>query len=295
MKLNELKIYTHYLTKNNCYKSNQKSKTRKLLLHSTGVGNPKLSRYVSDERTGLNKHNNDWDRPKPEGRSVCVHGFIGKCEVPGAGSGLFNTACVLTLPYALCAWGCGKGSKGSYNYQNKAIQIEICEPTDLTDLDYFLEVFGLAAQWFAMLAIQNNLNPLTDIENHASAHKKGYASNHADTDHWFRAINKAHNTNYNLDWFRKEVKAIMDAQLTQPEKPSETVTDANLPAVPFLVKTNQTPAPVLASPEADSKVNLSIYKPGVFTVVETRNGFGKLKSGSGWIDLNSGYYSVIKK
>ena len=42
-------------------------------------------------------------------------------------------------------------------------------------------------------------------------------------------------------------------------------------------------------PTTKSKINGQIFKDQVFTIVEEKNGWGKLKSGAGWISLNSKY------
>lgn len=42
-------------------------------------------------------------------------------------------------------------------------------------------------------------------------------------------------------------------------------------------------------PNAKAKINGQIFKDQVFTIVEEKDGWGKLKSGAGWISLNSKY------
>ncbi len=67
-------------TNNACYKSGRKIAVKGIMVHSTGANNPKLSRYVGpdDGLLGKNKHDNHWNQDKPDGRQVCVHGFIGR-------------------------------------------------------------------------------------------------------------------------------------------------------------------------------------------------------------------------
>lgn len=43
---------------------------------------------------------------------------------------------------------------------------------------------------------------------------------------------------------------------------------------------------VRAGAGATYKINTTVKKNQVFTIIETKNGWGKLKSGAGWIDLN---------
>ena len=42
---------------------------------------------------------------------------------------------------------------------------------------------------------------------------------------------------------------------------------------------------VRQQPDAGSKINTTVSKNNVFTIVEEKNGWGKLKSGAGWINL----------
>ena len=92
-------------------------KPKGIIVHSTGVNNSKLSRYIGpdDGRVGKNAYNNHWNR---SGVSTCVHGFIGK-DKKGA------ICTYQTLPLNICAWGVGKGSKGSDNYEPAYFQFEI--------------------------------------------------------------------------------------------------------------------------------------------------------------------------
>lgn len=136
---------------------------------------------------GNNTYKNDWNR---SGVSKCVHAFIG---VDKNG----EVRIYQTLPWNYKCWGCGTGSKGSYN--NSYIQFEICEDA-LTDQAYFDKAFA-AAVWLCQYLMQQY--PAIKTENvvsHAEAHTRGYASGHADCDHWLKRFGK------NMDWFRSRVK-----------------------------------------------------------------------------------------
>ena len=126
-----------FLVKNNCYIQNKNATpmtVKGLLLHSTGANNPTLRRYVGpdDGKLGNNPNNNHWNQPTPDGRSVCVHGFIGKLADG-------SIATYQTLPWDMEAWHGGKGSKGSVN--DTHIGIEVCED-DLTNAVYFAQVWS---------------------------------------------------------------------------------------------------------------------------------------------------------
>lgn len=169
-----------FLTKNNCYKTGKKIKPIGIMRHSTGANNPKLSRYVGpdDGILGKNPYGNHWNQPKPGGRSVCVHAFIGKDK-----NG--KVRIYQTLPWDHLGWHSGVGSKGSANTMGY-IGYEICEDA-LNDKKYFDECMRLADQLDAYLLDKFGLKvtPTTLID-HAEGHRLGIASNHGDMSHWLR-------------------------------------------------------------------------------------------------------------
>jgi N-acetylmuramoyl-L-alanine amidase len=49
-----------------------------IVVHSTGVNNPYLKRYVdASDEVGINRYGNHWNTAMPGGKKVCVHAFIG--------------------------------------------------------------------------------------------------------------------------------------------------------------------------------------------------------------------------
>jgi len=114
-----------YLTKNECYKTGRKITPKGIMVHSTGANNPNLKRYVGpdDGLLGKNQYNNHWNQPRPDGRQVCVHAFIGKLKDG-------SIATYQTLPWNHRGWHAG----GDAN--NTHIGFEICED-NLTDKTYF--------------------------------------------------------------------------------------------------------------------------------------------------------------
>lgn len=185
-------MYQCYLVDNACYRYGEYMTPAGIVVHSTGSNNPYLSRYVqplpgqTDGITlndvymrsvlGINKYGNDWNRYMPDGMAVCVNAFIGRAN---AGS----VEVVNTLPWDMSPWGCGSGELGSYNADH--IQFEVCED-GLTNEGYYCEAIKVrAVELCALLCKKYNL-PVNTIVSHAEAHKLGYASNHADIDHWLR-------------------------------------------------------------------------------------------------------------
>ena len=186
-------------TQSACYQARQQMKPTGIVFHSTGANNPNLKRYVQPsindknyndliKKIGKNTYGNDWNR---KSANVCVHYFIGKLA-----NGKVATA--HALPDNTACWGCGRGSKGSYNYNPTGkIQFEVCED-NLKDEQYFKEVYVEAVELCASLCKKYGFGP-DKIRSHKEAHADGYASNHGDPDHWLKLYGKT------MDDFRADV------------------------------------------------------------------------------------------
>ena len=169
-----------------------------IIIHSTGANNPNLKRYVNaPEICGDNPYKNYFDRPDS---NVCPHAVIGKDK-----NGEVKAAKL--LPWNVCCWGCGSGSKGSYNYSPAYIQIEVCEDA-LNDRAYFEEAFGLAVQLCQRLMKNYPTIKPGNIISHKEACARGYASNHGDPEHWLARFGK------NMDWFRAMVAPEKQVRIT---------------------------------------------------------------------------------
>lgn len=190
-----MKIRKQFLTKNRCYQIGATMKPVGLVVHSTGANNPNTERYTSV--SGWNNENT----------SKCVHAFIGlnqndKLEI------------VQTLPLNMQCWGCGSGSKGSYNRNH--IQFEICEDS-LDDKKYFNQIYNAAVEFSAYLCVWNKIKA-GQIVDHSEAHSLGYASNHSDISHWFNRFDKS------MADFRKAVKKTKKSLKTVTVKKSGKLT-----------------------------------------------------------------------
>ena len=169
-----------------------------IIIHSTGANNPNLKRYVNaPEICGENPYRNYFDRPDS---NVCPHAVIGKDK-----NGEVKAAKL--LPWNVCCWGCGSGSKGSYNYSPAYIQIEVCEDA-LNDRAYFEEAFGLVADLCKRLMKNYPTIKPGNIISHKEACARGYASNHGDPEHWLARFGK------NMDWFRSQVAPEKQVRIT---------------------------------------------------------------------------------
>lgn len=245
-----MKVIKHYLTKNRCYAANNKMIPKGIVVHSTGANNPNLSRYIDDPSLGK-VSSEHWNQSK---FSVCVHAFIGK-KSDG------TIAVVQTLPFDIKCWGCGSGSKGSYN--NSHIQFEICEGL-LSDKKYFNSVYKEAIEFCAYLCGEYGI-PVSNITTHCDAYKSGYASNHSDVMHWFPVHGK------NMGAFRADVEKMIKANKAESKA--------------FLVKI--LPKKLVVRSGAAAKYDkVGVVKKGeIYTIVKEKNGYGMLKSGVGWIKL----------
>lgn len=193
------------------FKANGACKARKqikpvgIVVHSTGCDNELLRRYVQpttanpDYREiladlGKNVYNNHLNQEYINGEynDICMHAFIGKNDKG-------EIEIYQTLPYDYACWGCGHGSKGSYNYAPYPhIQFEICEDS-LNNKAYFDKAFNAAIEYCAYLCKKLNIN-VENIVSHKEAAKAGYASNHGDPENWLNLYGK------NMDWFRTQVR-----------------------------------------------------------------------------------------
>lgn len=191
-----------------CYKANRKmpnGKPQGIVVHATGCNNPYLKRYVNlPSVCGENVYKNYFGN---DGTDVNPHAVIGK-DKNGAVKG------VQILPYDICCWGCGSGSKGSYNYNPAYDQFEICED-GLTDKTYFEAAFDLAARFCAELMSTYSTIKIDNVVSHKEANARGYASAHGDPENWLSKFGK------DMNWFRDKIKGylkISSAVNTVPAK-----------------------------------------------------------------------------
>lgn len=177
-------------TKNACYKAGKTMVPKGIMVHSTGVNNPYLKRYVGpdDGLLGRNQYDNHWNQDKPGGRLVCPHAFIGKLNDG-------SIATYQTLPWNHRGWHAGGSANNNY------IGFEICED-GLTDATYFNAVYCEAVELCVYLCKKYGLTE-KDIISHAEGYAKGIASNHGDPHRWWKYHNKT------MDDFRAAVKAAL--------------------------------------------------------------------------------------
>ena len=189
-----MNLHRLILTNNACYKAGKTIAPKGIMVHSTGVNNPWLKRYVGpdDGLLGENQYGNHWNQEKPDGQSVCVHAFIGKLADG-------SIATYQTLPWNMRGWHAGGSANNNY------IGFEICED-GLTDAVYFNAVYREAVELCVYLCKMYTFDPLADgvILGHYEGHERGIAANHADPSNWFPRHGKS------MDTFRDDVKSLLN-------------------------------------------------------------------------------------
>ena len=197
-----LTFYQQLATLNPCFeKTGNRLKTTHLILHSTGANNPNLCRYVTpdDGMLGENRYKNGWNTADAD---TLVHGVIGKNK-----NGFVEAYQI--APWGMRVWGCGGDGNSC------AIQVEMCEDQTL-GASYAKETYRLAVKLFAHLCQVYDIPP-ENIWSHSEAHEKGYASNHGDPEKWWKAVKSG----LTMNGFRKDVKALLDGELTPDRLPTD--------------------------------------------------------------------------
>lgn len=198
-----MEILQAYQTKNRSYIRNRSITPVGILVHSTGAVNRNLKRYVdSPERLGVNTNKNHWNKTSA---TKSMHGFIGYDK---------NQQIIVanTLPYDRACWGCGGGSKGSYNYDPHAyLQFEICQGSN-TDKKYYWAAIAVAEEYCVYLCRLYGWTA-DKIISHKEAAKAGYASNHGDPQNWMRYFGD------DMNKFRARVAKRLNGTETPTEAP----------------------------------------------------------------------------
>lgn len=251
-----------YLTENPCYQTGRKINVQGLMLHSVGCSQPNASVFVRN-----------WNKDV----GACVHAFI-----DGLTGDVYQC-----LPWNHRGWHCG----GQAN--NTHIGVEMCEPdcitynyganftcSDLVRAKHIVKTaYDSAVELFAGLCVLYALNPLSDIISHNEGYRLGVASGHADPEHLWQGLG----LEYTMDGFRKAVDARIKAGyviiLDSEKNPSESKFE------PYRVVITCNALNVRSGAGMNYPVVTQVHKNEVYTIVNACDGWGKLKSGAGWIYL----------
>ena len=250
-----MKIVQSILNENPCYTAGKKITVKGLMLHSVGCPQPSASVFIQN-----------WN--KSTYNRACVHAFI-----DGNNGKVYQT-----LPWNHRGWHCG----GTAN--NTHIGVEMCEPanikyvsgTTITCTDkvkarsVVQRTYDNAVLLFAHLCAKYKLDPMKDIISHKEGAVKGVASSHSDPEHLWKQLGMG----YTMDTFRKAVRAAM-------------VKDTS-----YMVKITTDTLNVRKGVGVTHPIVTTVRKGEIYTIIDDSNGWGKLKSGSGWINLK--YTQKIK-
>lgn len=269
------KLTEKIMTQNPCFRAGRKIAVKGLMLHSVGCPQPDARIFISE-----------WNQPLYD--RACVHAFI-----DGNDGTVYQT-----LPWNHRGWHCGSGSRGSAN--NTHIGVEMCEPACIayTTGSAFAcadpaaarasvkRTYEAAVELFAMLCNKYGLQPMADgvIISHKEGHDRGIASNHGDPEHLWDGLGMG----YTMDGFRKAVKGAMESA---PDKKDQD-DGGGAPAVNYQVRVTVPDLNIRTGPGTNYKKTGECTGEGVFTIVEEKSGkgakkgWGKLKSGAGWISLD---------
>lgn len=253
-------------TQNDCYKKGTVVTPVGIVVHSTGANNANIKRYSQPSGNdanraellnviGTNPYSNSWNR---SGVEKAVHYMIGKLADGSVGT-------VHNLPENYACWGSGKGKNGSYNYAPTAhIQFEVCED-NLASESYFKAVYKEATELCADICHRYGWSSSV-IVSHKEAHAKGYASNHADIDHWLKKFGLTMND------FRAEVQRLLDEMKIVPAEPSFEQYKLTMGEDPFRLYDGE------GKPigRADGLSEL--------TVLEEKNGMARVEA---WVKINN--------
>lgn len=243
-----MKIVQSILTNNPCYKTGKKITVKGLMLHSVGCPQPSASVFIKQWNDA------DFDR-------ACVHAFI-----DGNNGKVYQT-----LPWNHRGW------HGGGKCNDTHIGVEMCEPSHIkytggstftcTDKVKARAVvqrtYDTAVALFAHLCVKYNLDPMTDIISHKEGATKGIASKHSDPEHLWKQLGMG----YTMNTFRKAVKATMKKN------------------TPYMVKITASVLNVRGGVSVNHPITATVKKGEIYTIVSESNGWGKLKSGVGWISL----------
>ena len=190
----ESHMEVRYATQNGAYRAGRTISIHQgCVNHSVGCAQPKADVFFNS----MNKTSAQWG----------VNAILGDFHT---GEGRI----LVTLDLKARPWGCGAGSKGSWN--NTKIQWEVCEPAGHTyaggtmiayDVEknqgYFDRMWKMLVAWNVYCAVKLGY-PVSGISDHAESYRAGYGSNHSDMGQWLPKHGKS------MDALRAEVQAILE-------------------------------------------------------------------------------------
>lgn len=260
-----MNIKQNYCTKSDCYKAGKKIIVKGIMIHSVGCPQPKAQPFI-----------NSWNKA---GAGALAHAIIEP-----------NGNVYQLLPWDRRGWHAGESANDSY------IGVEMTEPATIKYIsgsvwketgngkntkEHVLATYAVAVELFAKLCKIYKLDPTKDgtIISHSEGYKRGIATNHGDVEHIWNKFGLT------MKQFRKDVKKKMG--ITDNKTPTTGST-----GIEFKVKVEISNLNIRKGPGTNYAKTGKNTGRGIFTIVQTKRGkgsdkgWGKLKSGTGWISLD---------
>lgn len=321
----DMEIIKHYLTKNRCYKAAAKITPKGIVVHSTGCNNKNVTRYVDDPSLGdvsVNHWNTSntsmnkcvhamigWSSTKQ--KVVVVNTLPYTYRPWGCGSGKNGTYNNSHIQFEICE-DAAKASDSKYFNEAYKSAVEYCVylcklfklnvntivshkeanakgyATPHEDADKYFKVFGKSMNQFrkdvtaamnsnndntstpnpSPVSVLYNVRVTTDVLNvrkgPGTTYDKVSTVKEGDMCKIVEELSGWGKLNTGLGWI----------SLKYTEK-----------VYSFKVKITANALNVRKGPSTDYGIVTTVKKAEVYTIVEEKNGWGKLKSGAGWISL----------
>lgn len=307
-------IVESILTQNDCYKKGRTIEVKGLMLHSVGCPQPSAKVFVNNwNRSGLEKCVHgfiDANDGKVYQTLPWNHrGWHAGTGTSGKSANNTHIGVEMCEPSQIKYTG-GATFTVTGNKDNAIAMVD--------------RTYKSAVELFAQLCVKYNLNPAKDIISHSEGHAQGIASNHGDPVHLWKQLGLKYTMDGFRSDVAKEVDKIKGVEApaepaapsepekpaatpaepvapSEPEKPADTPVEPERPAtpaapsepeLPFLVKVSVDNLRIRKGPGTNNATTGHYTGIGVFTIVEVQNGtgstagWGRLKSGAGWISLD---------
>lgn len=190
---NRFPIEQYRMTDNDCYKSTKTiQRPLGIQVHSVGSKGTTRDRWRCWNKAGVKK---------------CAGAFV---DTKGI---------MQCLPWDKRPWLSGSGKNGNAN--NFCVGFEICEPSKSKDTEEAAEYLFSCVKYLCVeLCKALDINP-ADIKTHCELYKIGYASNHADVNHWWGKKGTAWEQ-YTMDRLRREVSEEIGVALLETIRKGST-------------------------------------------------------------------------
>ena len=304
-----MKIIESILTNNDCYRANRKINVKGLMIHSVGCSQPKAEVFIKQ-----------WNK---SGVQKCVHAFIepnGKVyqtlpwDMRGwhAGGNANNTHVGVEMTEPATIRYTGGSSWTDLNPTETKKHV-------LATYQVAVKLFAYLCTEFKLNPLQDGV-----IISHSEGHQREIASNHGDVEHIWRKFgltmeqfrkdiknamtkeeNKPSSVLYRVRKSWEDAKSQIGAYAVfenakkqaeknkgyqvYDEKGNQVYPVVEKPEKPvnnsFLVMVTADGLNIRKGPGTNYSITGVIKDKGVYTIVETNDTWGKLKSGAGWISL----------